>query len=472
MVSKEENFHSLSASEVLKNFVSSHEGISDKVALLRLKKYGPNVLPEGQENSWVVLLLRQLKSVMIYILLVATLISFFLERYVDVGVILAVIVVNTAIGFVQESKAESAIKSLKKILVPKAKVFREGRLSVIPAKNLVPGDVILLEEGDRIPADARLIELKDFRTIESSLTGESLPVEKSLRILPEKTGLADKKNMVWLGTFVVAGEAKAIVISTGEETIVGQLAESIKTIPEKKTHFQEKTDTLAKQLAIISIIGALVIFAVGLFLRHMKIGELLIFTLASLVSGIPEGLPSVLSTVLAIGAYRMAKKKAIVRNRYATETLSVVDTIVTDKTGTLTENTMTVAEIFLPGQKPVNVSGRGWTAHGDFIQEGKGIVALDNGHLNKFLHVGSVCAKARLIKKEKDGSYKFIGDPTEAALLIAAEKAGINTSFIREKEKVIDELPFNPETKYRASLSALSEKNGIKEIYVIAAPEP
>lgn len=466
---KQVNFHNLTAEQALKQLNSTQEGITKEKARSLQIKHGLNVIPEKKSASKILVFLKQFKSLMVYILVVAAAISFALERLIDTYVILGVILANSMIGYFQESKAEQAIKSLKKMIVQKAKVYRSGQLNQIDAKYLVPGDVILLEEGDKIPADARLIQVSDFRTVESSLTGESLPIDKNLKTLPEKTILADRKNSVFLGTFVAAGTAKAVVVATGKSTTIGQLAESIREIKPRISHFQEKTDQLAKYMAIIALIGALAIFVIGYFIRGFSLEDTFLLTVASFVSGIPEGLPAILATVLAIGSFRMAKRNAIIRNRYAAETLNIVDTILTDKTGTLTQNTMTVREIFLPGQKNISITGEGWEPIGSFLQNEKQLAPLENKHLAKILHIAAYCNNSLLIKEK--GRYSILGDPTEGALVVLGEKAGIKKATIAQKEKKLDELPFSPQLKYRASLSTLSQHENKKNIYVVGAPE-
>jgi P-type Ca2+ transporter type 2C len=471
-MSKEESFHVLTIEQTIKKFNSRISGLTQEEAREQRIKFGINTLPEKKRASRLVKFLKQFKSLMVYILVGAAAISYFLERFVDVYVISGVVLINAVIGYYQESKAEKAINALKKLIVPQADVYRNGDLVRIPASELVPGDILSLEEGDKIPADARIIQMKNFRTVESSLTGESFPSDKNLKVLPLKTPLADRRNMVWLGTFVASGQANAIVVHTGGETAIGKLAKSINAIKPKKSHFQEKTDVLAKYMAVAAFAGAIITFLVGYFIRDFALPEILLFTIASLVSGIPEGLPAVLAIVLAIGSFRMSKKKAIIREKYATETLGIVDTIITDKTGTLTENTMTIQDIYLPGQKDIEVTGSGWTPKGEFLQNKKRIVPLENSHLDKFLHIASTCNNSRLIKeKNHEETYSILGDPTEVALIVLAEKGGLRKSVLKEKEKRIDDLPFNPELKYRASLSMLTEKENRKEISVVGAPE-
>ncbi len=360
------------------------------------------------------------------------------------------------------------------MVVPFAKVIREGELLKIPAKQLVVGDIILLEEGDRIPADARLLEMKNFMTMEAALTGESSSISKEIKEMPEKTSLNDRKNMVWLGTFAAAGQAKAVVTAIGMKTALGQIAESLEQVKPPKTHFKIKTDILAKQMAGIAFASAMIIFLVGFIFGHLDFEQTFRFAVASLVSGIPEGLPAILVIVLAVGAHRMAKKNAVIRNLQATETLGVANVIATDKTGTLTQNTMDIEKILLFGRQEFDVSGEGWKPQGEFLQKEnssfKSIDPLGHPQLNKLLHIAGICNNARLIKEQNNEDlYKIIGDPTEGALVVLAEKAGLKKEILVENR--LDDLPFNAELKYRASLSVLTEKEGKKELYVVGAPE-
>ncbi|UCG95239.1 MAG: HAD-IC family P-type ATPase [archaeon] len=456
-------FHSMPPEEVLRTLGSGPRGLSNEEAEKRLEKYGRNEIPEKKATNPVFVFLKQFNNLMIYILIVAALISFLIGHVIDTYVIVFVIFVNAAIGFVQEEKAETAIRALKKMIVPHAKVYR-GDLVKTDARSLVPGDVILLEEGDRIPADARLLDIKNLRTVESSLTGESFPVDKQLKVFPEKTQLADRKNMVWMGTFVAGGRAKAVVVHTGMQTAIGKVAEDIGKIEKKKTHFKNKTDKLAKQMAIIASAGAFIAFPIGYFVKGIEFSQIFLFTIASLVSGIPEGLPAVMAVVLALGARRMAKRNAIIRTLPATDTLGVVNVIATDKTGTLTENTMNVRRVVLPGQEEIEVSGSGWEPQGNFFQDKKKINPSENRHLSRLLKIASACNNSKVLKK--DGRYEIMGDPTEAAILTLAKKASVDGFQDR-----IDDLPFNPELKYRASLSVLVEGDRKRQIYVVGAPE-
>jgi Ca2+-transporting ATPase len=467
-----EPFHSLPPKKVLDELSTGLAGLSKGEAKNRYLAYGPNEIPEKKATNPLLIFIKQFHSILIYILLIAALISFFIGHIIDVYVIVGIVLINATMGFLQERKAEKSIRALKKMIVPYSKVFREGGLVQMPSRELVPGDMIFLEEGDRIAADARLLEIKNFRTIEASLTGESLPITKFVGTLPEKTGLADRRNMVWMGTFVAAGEAKAVVTSTGVKTALGRISESLEKIKRVKGHFEKKTDILAKQMGVIAAVGASFTFLVGFFVRKFEFSEIFLFTLAVLISGIPEGLPAVLVIVLAIGANRMANRNAIIRTLPTTETLGVASAIATDKTGTLTQNTMNVKKIILPDEEEITISGEGWNPTGNFSQATKIILPLENRKLSKLLHIGAICTNARIVKEEeKRDSYKIIGDPTEAALVVLSEKAGLKKEVLLQRETKIDDLPFNPDLKYRASLSLQADNINIKEICVVGAPE-
>ncbi|MGC9310271.1 MAG: cation-translocating P-type ATPase [Candidatus Aenigmatarchaeota archaeon] len=463
-------FHTKSAQEALEMLDSCPNGLSEEEAAKRLEQFGPNELPEKKGTHPAIIFLKQFKSILIYILLIAAGISYVFGHMIDVYVILGVVLINACMGFVQEYRAEKSINALKNMIVPRAKVYRGGELIQIEAKDLVCGDVILLEEGDKIPADARIIESKNLRCVESSLTGESLPIDKFPKQLPEKTPLADMKNMVWMGTFVASGQATVVVTATGIRTSIGKIAKEIQNIRRTRSHFEKKTDLLAKQMGLIAAAGASVIFITGYFFRGIPFEEIFVFTLASLVSAIPEGLPAVLVVVLAIGSHRMAKRNAIIRTLPATETLGVVTAIITDKTGTLTENTMNAERIVLSGEGEISVSGRGWIPSGEFRQSEKIIIPLESSGLSKILHIGAVCNNAKLFKKENEENYSVLGDPTEAALLVLAEKAGLKKEVVHTREGRIDDMPFSPERRYRASLVKMAD-GGELEIYAVGAPE-
>ena len=460
------NYHSFSIERVFKEVSSSKNGLSNNEAKRRLSDFGPNDIGEDKGVNPVTIFLKQFTSILIYILFAAAGIAWFYGKMLDAFVILGVILLNTTIGFIQEYRTEKAIQALKEIIVPTAKVYREGELLKIKARDLVPGDIIIVEEGDKIPADGRIFEAKNFRTVEASLTGESTPISKTIDEMSEGTSLADRKNMVWMGTFVAGGSAKVLVVATGEKTAFGRIAKDIAGIKRGKSHFELKIDKLAKQMGTIGVLGASLIFMIGFFLKELEFQEILLFTIASLVSGIPAGLPAILVIVLALGAGRMARRNAIIRRLPATQTFGVTTIIATDKTGTLTQNTMNVREIILGEGEGLNVTGEGWEPIGEFSRGKRNLSPLEEPILGKLIHIAAICNSAKIFKEEGEAKHKIIGDPTEASLTVLARKAGLREDILKETR--IDDLPFNSKLKYRASLNLIDSR---KEIYMVGAPE-
>ena len=450
------NYHTKTKKEIFQEFETSENGLTQEQAKKRLAKFGLNKISKKKKTSQIFIFLKQFNSPLIYILFVAMVISFVFDHLIDAYVILAVVLINGGIGFVQERKAERAIDALQKLIISYAKVYRNNQIMKIPSKEVVPGDIIFLEEGDKVPADARVFEMKNFRTQESSLTGESFPEEKNLKILEESVTLSDRTNMVFMSTLVVSGEAKAIVVATANKTEIGRVAESIQEIVQPRMHFNEKVNQLAIQMAIFAGIGAVLIFLIGFFVNKLEFFEIFLFTIASLVAGIPEGLPAVLIIVLAIGARRMAKRNAVIRHLPAVETLGVATVIATDKTGTLTQNSITVEKIITSDQE-FSVTGNGWQPLGRFFQNKTPINPLKNSVLKKLLFISTLCNKGNLLRK--NGEYEITGDPTEVALLVLGKKAGLDKQKLNEK--VIDDFAFSSDLKFRASLvrSPLNKKH-------------
>jgi len=456
------DWHSKVKEEIFSELRTSEKGLTEKEATKRLAESGLNEISKKKKTPQLFTFLKQFNSPLIYVLFVAMIISFIFHHLIDAYVIFAIVLINVIISFVQERKAEKAIDALKKLIVSYAMVSREGKITKVISSDLVPGDIIFLEEGDKVPADARIFEEKNFRTQESSLTGESFPQEKDLSVLGENVPLSDRTNMVFMGTLVVSGQAKAIVVTTANKTAIGQVAESIQEIIQPKLHFNEKVKQLTTQMAIFALAGAALTFIVGFFIRGLEFFEIFLFTIASLVSGIPEGLPAVLIIVLAIGARRMAKKNAVIRHLPAVETLGVATVIATDKTGTITQNSMAVEEI-ITSEGKFNVTGDGWEPIGRFSQDKKIINSLKIPTLKKLLTIAFLCNKANLLRKE--GISEITGDPTEAALLVLGRKA------LHERElteEVIDDFVFNSKLKFRASLI---KKDKEKQLYSIGAFE-
>jgi Ca2+-transporting ATPase len=465
-VAPEQDIHTREPEEGLRALGTTSAGLDAAAVEERRARFGPNLIPEAGKRHWLFLLLKQFKSLLIGILAIAAFISWLTDHTVDMWVIMAIILVNALIGFVQEFRAEKAVEALRDMLAPTAKVRREGVVRTVPASELVPGDIIVLEEGDRIPADALLLEAKDLRCIEAALTGESVPVGKRIGAWPLATPIADRRNMLWKSTHVVGGSAVALVSATGLATQIGKIAGSLTAIREVKSHFREKTDQLARQMAVIAILSASSLFALGYFLQSMAVDELLLVSIAALVSAIPEGLPAVLTIVLAVGAHRMAQRKAIIREFTATETLGSVSTILTDKTGTLTQNVLTVERVALPVGPERRVTGSGWSPIGNVLKGSEVLEGEEFADLDPLLRVAALCNNAQVQHDKARDSYVLVGDPTEGALLVLARKAdGRDTNSGWQR---LDDLPFNSDLKLRATLV---EHDGKRQLLVVGAPE-
>ncbi|MFN2429691.1 MAG: cation-translocating P-type ATPase [Cryomorphaceae bacterium] len=461
------NWHASHFSEVFKELQSTADGLSGTEAGARLQKYGPNEIAQTSKKHWIWILLKQFRSLLILILIAAAIISWFTDHRVDTYVIIFVIAVNASIGFVQELKAQRAVASLKSMLQPKARVLRDGASKHLPARDIVPGDVIILEEGDSIPADARLFQAKNLRAIEAPLTGESVPVNKTTETIPEDTGMSDRHNMVRKGTFIAGGFAKAVVTGTAAETAIGEIAKSLEGIQIGRTNFQKKTDVLARHMAFIALGSASLLFVAVFFFQEVELSDILLISIAALVSSIPEGLPAVLAIVLAVGANRMARRNAIISEFTATETLGAVTTILTDKTGTLTQNTLTVRKVSVPGVADWDVSGEGWEPSGKFLRTDQREEPLRKELFEDILQIGAWSNNSDIRFDDATGRYALVGDPTEGALLAMAHKGDISPEADTSRQK-IDDLPFNSSLKMRATLV---EKEGKRKLLVVGAPE-
>ncbi len=459
------DYYALSVEETLQILESSASGLSATEVAFRQQRYGKNEIPDARRKQWWRVALKQFKSLMVLVLVLAAILSFLTGNYVDVYIIIVVILIDATIGFVQEWRAEGAVSSLQKMLSPVAKVIRDNSLQQVNASNLVPGDLIVVEEGDHIAADARLIESKNLRTNEASLTGESLPAQKSVTALPVGAVMADQFNMLRKGTFAIGGFGKAVVTGIGFDTEIGKVARSLQSIEVEKSHFQQKIDKLATQMGLASVLAAVVFFFVGYFSMDLPFNELLLIAVAAMVSIIPEGLPSIIAIVLAIGARRMTKRKAIVRELTTTETLGAVTTIITDKTGTLTENALTARHIALLDEGDITVSGEGWASEGNFSQGHSPFSLNDPTHpIHQLLEIAAVSTNASLRYSAENKSYDLTGDPTEGALLVLARKAGVEGSAIQK----LDDLPFDSSVKFRATLY---HSPTVLKLLVVGAPE-
>jgi P-type Ca2+ transporter type 2C len=461
-----ENPHALDAQTVIDRLSSDSNGLNSDDATNRIANYGPNALPEAEKVSLLKIFIRQFKNLMVLILVPAAIISYAVGQVVDCWIIIFVILADTTFGFFQEYRAEKAITALQKIIVKTAKVLRDGRLQTILSSQVVPGDILVLEEGDRIAADGRIIQSKNFRTIEASLTGESLPISKEIDSLAEGALLADQRNMVWSGTFVAGGYAKIIVTATGASTAIGEISNTLSSIEIRQTNFIKKTNVLAKQMSIIAIISAGTIFLTGYFIRGFALDEIVLTSIAALVAAIPESLPALITVVLAIGARRMSKRNVIVRDFTATETLGEVSVILTDKTGTLTQNSLTVKKVFTSDSKEYSVSGEGWFPVGNFIHDDAIIDVQSSRTLSQLLKIAVISNNSEINHTSEENQYELVGDPTEGALSVLGRKGGlIPEEFIANKS---DDLPFSSDTKLRATIV---NHDGQYELCVTGAPE-
>lgn len=474
-MTKENIWHTLSVEEIFKNLKTSVRGLTTAEAEKRLKEYGPNELEEERRFRKLALLFDQVKSPLIGVLFVAAFISFLVGKLVDAIVVAVVIALNTAVGFFQGYKAEAALQALKSLAAPEAEVIRDcpekGTCIEmrVKAREIVPGDIILLDAGDKVPADARIFEAINLEIDESMLTGESTPVRKTIEPLDKDLPVADRKNMAFSGTIVTQGRGKAVVVATGMKTEIGKIAKLIKETEKAETPFQKRTSDLSKKLGLFALIAGSLILMVSL-IRGFEFYQTFLFALAAIVSAIPEGLPAVMTITLAVGVNRMAKRNAIIRKLQAVDTLGSATVIVTDKTGTLTTNQLTVQKIFVNG-KMVKVTGVGFAPEGSFEING---VPIDpkkkDDTLSLLLEIAALCNDARLRQHKTDGyRWEIYGDPTEGALVVASEKAGFNKEELEAQLPRVDEIPFDAKERYMATFHKSPEEN--LRVYVKGAPE-
>lgn len=465
---KEILWHAQTAEETSRTLTADpHNGLSSQEASRRLQQYGRNALtPKKGTSSWIRFAL-QFHQPLVYILLAAAAVTFLLKEKVDSAVIFGVVLVNAVIGFLQESKALHALNALARSMTTSAVVLRDGRSHSVPSSDVVPGDVILLSSGDKVPADLRLFQVRELQVNESSLTGESVPVQKKCGEFPAETVLADRSNMAYAATFVTYGQGRGMVTATGDRTEVGRISQLLSSAESLETPLTRKISEFSGFLLKIILGMAALTFFVGVY-RGQSAIEMFMAAVALSVSAIPEGLPAAVTITLAIGVTRMARRRAIVRKLPAVETLGSTGTICTDKTGTLTENQMTVREIFAGGRS-FTVSGAGYAPDG-LIHAGDVAVVnvLSDGALSECLRAGLLCNDAHLL--EKEWRWQTEGDPTEGALIVSAAKGGLRHEAVWEQMPRLDVIPFESEYQYMATLHALPG-GGKKIIYVKGAVE-
>lgn len=462
-------FHALTIEQALDTLASSAGGLSEEEARTRLTTYGPNALKGKEGRGIVFLFASQFTDILIVILAIAAAISGILQEWLDAYAIFAIILLNGGIGFLHEYRAEKALAALKKMVAPRARVIRDGLERQIDARDLVPGDIVLIEEGDRAPADGRLLVVISLEVDEAALTGESVPVRKDAEsVLDERQSLHERDNMVFLGTVVTRGRGRALVTATGMTTELGKIAQVVADEPEHATPLQKKLQTLAKQLSGAALGIVALVFIAGLW-HGFPPFEMFLVSVSLAVAAIPEGLPAVVTITLAIGVQRMATKHAIIRKLPAVETLGSATVICTDKTGTLTKNELTVRQIYV-NRSLIRVTGEGYSIRGEFINEttGMSLSPLHQSELQDLLYTGALCNNSNLRLDGGSGSVSIIGDPTEASLLVLAEKAGLNHVQLRMDYSFENELPFD---SARKMMTVIRSVKGRRRAFVKGAPE-
>jgi Ca2+-transporting ATPase len=450
IVTPDRSWHALPVGEVFTSLgTSPTQGLSATETADRLGKHGPNELSARAGTSAWKRFLLQFHQVLVYVLLAASIKSAVLGEFVDAAVIFAVVFINAVVGYLQEAKAEREIGALSKMLSAEATVRREGRRQRVPAAQLVPGDVVLLQSGDRVPADLRLFTVRSLQCEEAALTGESVPAEKSAEPLPEKTGLGDRRNLAFAGTMVTYGQAEGVVIATGDRTETGRIATLIAEAVDLMTPLTKKIQAFSHILVYIILGLAVITFLIG-WLRGNPADEMFMAAIALAVGAIPEGLPAAVTITLAIGVSRMARRRAIIRKLPAVETLGSTTVICSDKTGTLTENQMTVQSVYAGGEW-FEVTGSGYAQGGEVLQAGRPVALASHAALAETLRAGVLCNDTQLVPDEA-GRPKVQGDPTEAALLVAGLKAGFAHADTHTTSPRLDVIPFESEHMFMATL--------------------
>jgi len=451
--------------EVLQVLNVPKNGLSQEEAQKRLQQYGPNELKKEKGISPIRLFIEQFTDILIIILLIATGLSLYLGEIADALVIIAIVLACAILGFIEEYRSEKALEALKKMTAPTALVLRDGKEVKVQASEIVPGDIILLYTGDKVPADARLIEAVNLKVDEAPLTGESAPVNKDINPLPEETPLTDRRNTVFTGTAVVYGRGKAVVASTGMNTEFGKIAKMVQVTEEEETPLEKRMASVGKWIGILSIGVCLFVAIIGI-IEGRGVLDMILWGVSLAVAAVPEALPAIVTGALAVGMYRMAKVNTIVRRLPAVETLGCTSVICSDKTGTMTKGEMTVQRIYMYDQT-IKVSGVGYEPKGEFLVEDKKM-DLNNEGLQALLKIATLCNDAKLEKEEESGRWIIKGDPTEGALIVTAAKAGLWKEELEKENPRINEIPFSSERKRMTTIHLSSNK---KLAFMKGAPE-
>jgi magnesium-transporting ATPase (P-type) len=465
-IEKEISWHALGVELVYRDISTRPEGLTHSDAESRLAKYGLNCLSPPKRRGLLVRFLVQFHNVLIYVLLGAGVVTSFLQHWVDSGVIFGVVLINALIGFIQEGKAERAMEAIRTMLSLNAFVHREGKRFMVPAETLVPGDVVFLQSGDKVPADIRLIRIHELRIDEAALTGESVPVGKSIAPVAENSVLGDRTCMAYSGTLVTYGQGTGVVIATGDATELGRINQMLKKVQPLTTKLLVQMAEFGHRLTIAIMAVALATFGFGVLIRNYPVSEMFLAGVALAVAAIPEGLPAIITITLAIGVQCMARQNAIIRRLPAVETLGSVTVICSDKTGTLTRNEMMVQGV-VTTDGLFDVSGTGYDPHGELLLNGNLITGEEYPSLIEVSRGALLCNDAEL--HEENGKWKIHGDPTEGALIPLAMKMGLNPSLEKENYPRMDIIPFESEHRFMATLHHDHAGHGF--IYVKGAPE-
>ncbi|MEQ8964784.1 MAG: cation-transporting P-type ATPase [Azospirillaceae bacterium] len=468
-----ETWHALDPDAALGALESTRDGLAEAEAAARLQRHGPNRLPAGQRRGPLERFARQFHNLLIYVLLGSAILSAALGHGIDAAVILAVVVINAVIGYVQEGRAEQALQAIMGMIDPKAMVLRDGRRETVAADRIVPGDVVAIEAGDRVPADLRLIRARGLKVDEAALTGESVPVEKAQDAVDAAAPLADRTSMAFSGTFVAAGQGLGVAVATGPGTELGRVSALISAVDVLKTPLIRQMDGFARQLTIAILAIAALTFLFALFVRAYPAGEAFMSVVGLAVAAIPEGLPAIMTITLAIGVRRMAGRNALIRRLPAVETLGSVSVICSDKTGTLTRNEMTARSV-VTAEGALAVSGAGYAPHGGFTPAGAEAEIDPAGDplTVGLVRAGLLCNDAELRQAEEaqaDETWRVVGDPMEGALMTLALKAGLDPELERKRFARNDEIPFDTRHRFMATLHHGHEDGSF--VLIKGAPE-
>jgi len=458
------SWHTLPVKEILDRLQTAPQGLTTADAKARLRVTGPNLIERGARRPWFRVLLHQIADPIVYVLLAAALLAVMLGKVADSLVVLAVVVLNTLIGFVQEMRASQAIEALSQMVPQNATVLRDGDPSMVPAHEIVPGDVLVLQPGDQVAADVRLIEVNGLEIEEAALTGESLPVAKQEVPVVNDAVLGDRLSMAFGGTLVTSGTAEGVVVATGARSELGKISRMLSETVELQTPLTRRIAKLARAITLTIIAVAALIFVVGV-LRANSLLDSALAAITLAVAAIPEGLPAVITIASAIGVQRMARRRAIIRHLPAVETLGSTTVICTDKTGTLTRNEMTVEALWTPAGV-IEVTGVGYTPLGELLSAGRPLYPLPD-NVRQLLIAGVLCNDSEL--ECEDGRWRIVGDPTEGALVVAARKSSLDESTLREAFPRQDEIPFSSELQYMATLHGSTDDRAL--VYLKGAPE-